>query len=67
MGEIFIQQFFSYASDYIEPMVMFIAWTKMYSAKYFCNAWVSVLGEILSSENFWLHGKKYTSLSMIHV
>ena len=29
----------SCVNDYIEPVVIFTAWVKIYSTKYFCNAW----------------------------
>ena len=49
----------SHIDDYIEPIVIFTTWVKIYSAEYFCNAgvynWVG-WGKLLSSENFQVYG-----------
>ena len=36
----------SHVNDYIEPMMFFTAWPKIYSTNYLCNARVAGLGEI---------------------
>ena len=36
MAEWFMYLF--HVNDYIDPMVIFTAWVKIYSMKYFCNA-----------------------------
>ena len=30
--------YLSHVNDYVDPMVIFTAWVKIYSMKYFCNA-----------------------------
>ena len=47
--------FLSRVNDYIEYIATFTTLAKIYSTKYFCNTKVAGLGEILSSENFWLY------------
>ena len=44
--------FLSHVNDYIEPMVTFTTWAKVYSAKYFCNARVAGLCEIFVEQKF---------------
>ena len=53
MGKVFIPWIFLF----IEPMVIFTTWVKIYSTNYFCNerVGVRVLGEFLSSEYLWLY------------
>ena len=36
--------------------LIFTAWAKIYSTKYFYNARVGGLGEIFVKQNFWLYG-----------
>ena len=46
MGKIFIPQvFLSHVNDYIQPVVSFVAWVKIYSTEYFCNTRVAGLDE----------------------
>ena len=44
--------FLSHVSDYIEPVVTFVAWVKIYSTEYFCSTGVAGLDEFLSSKIF---------------
>lgn len=46
MGDIFLPGIFlSSFNDYIEPMMIFTTWAKIYSVKYFCNARIGALGD----------------------
>ena len=42
----------SHVSDYIEPMVTFVAWATIYSTEYFCNARVAELDEFFVQQKF---------------
>ena len=45
-------KFLSHVNDYIEPMVIFTTWAKMYSSEYFCNARVAGLDELFVLQKF---------------
>ena len=46
MGYILSHEYFVHLNYYTEPMVIFTAWAKIYSAKYISNARDAELGEI---------------------
>ena len=50
-----------HVNDYREPMVIFTAWTKLYSIKYFCDVRVAGLGKIFVQRKFWLYGNYTTN------
>ena len=54
MGKIFILQIFlSHINDYIESMVTFVAWVKIYSTEYFCNTRVAGLDEFFVQQKIF--------------
>ena len=46
LGYILFHEYFVHLNYYTEPMVIFTAWAKIYSAKYISNARDAELGEI---------------------
>ena len=58
IDKIFSHEFFCpMLTHYIEPLVPFTAWAKIYSSEYFCSTKVAELGEIFfSSETVLMYG-----------